>query len=322
MESLRSLEIFLAVAETRSFAEAARRLGLSPSATGKAIAALETRLGVRLFNRTTRRVSLTSEGELLFGRARRLQDEWRETEALLSASIGEPQGWLRVSLPAVGYRFLAPHLSAFAKAYPKIRLDLDFDDRIKDVVAEGFDIAIRSGDLSDSSLLSCKLGTFRFVLCAAPSYISERGEPASLAELAEHRLIRFRYAGTEMLQDWRLANGEVGKVVQAMPSIVCTNMEGVCAAAIAGLGIAWSPDFLVSEALSSSRLVEVLSSEATEGHFSLLWPAGLHASPRLRVFLDFAKTRLFQPGFPRHAPSNKDQSEVYRPRSLQSGQPL
>jgi DNA-binding transcriptional LysR family regulator len=160
MESLRSLETFLAVAETLSFAEAARRLGLSPSATGKAISALETRLGVRLFNRTTRRVSLTNEGELLLGRARRLQDEWLETEALLSAAAAEPQGALRVSLPAIGYRFLAPHLAAFARAYPRIRLDLDFDDRIKDVVAGGFDVAIRGGVLPDSSLMSCRLGVF------------------------------------------------------------------------------------------------------------------------------------------------------------------
>jgi DNA-binding transcriptional LysR family regulator len=296
MESLRSLENFLAVAETLSFAEAARRLGLSPSATGKAIAALEMRLGVRLFNRTTRRVSLTSEGELLLGSARRLRDGWRETEALLSASIGEPQGWLRVSLPAIGYRFLAPHLPAFTKAYPKIRLDLDFDDRIKDIVAEGFDIAIRSGDLPDSSLLSCKLGTFRFILCAAPSYISEHGEPANIRELAEHSLIRFRYPATETLQHWRLANGEIDEVTQATPSIVCTNMEGVCAAVSAGLGIAWAPDFLVSGVISSGRLVEVLPSLATEGNFWLLWPAGLHTSPRLRAFLDFAKTRLFRPG--------------------------
>jgi DNA-binding transcriptional LysR family regulator len=296
MESLRSLENFLAVAETLSFAEAARKLGLSPSATGKTIAALETRLGVRLFNRTTRRVSLTSEGELLLGSARRLRDEWRETEALLSASIGEPQGWLRVSLPAIGYRFLAPHLAAFAKAYPKIRLDLDFDDRIKDIVAEGFDIAIRSGHLPDSSLLSCKLGTFRFILCAAPSYISEHGEPANVSELAGHSLIRFRYPSTQTLQHWRLANGEVDEIEQATPSIVCSNMEGVCAAASAGLGIAWAPDFLVSGVISSGRLMEVLPSLATEGNFWLLWPAGLHTSPRLRAFLDFAKTQLFRPG--------------------------
>ena len=295
MESLHSLETFLAVAETLSFAEAARRLGLSPSATGKAILALETRLGVRLFNRTTRTVSLTSEGELLLGRARRLRDEWLDTEAMLSASAAAPRGVLRVSLPAIGYRFLAPHLAAFATTYPGICLDLDFDDRIQDVVARGYDVAIRSGVLSDSSLMSRRLGAFRFVLCAAPSYVSEHGEPANATALAAHRLIRFRHPDTGLCQEWRLASIATGKVMQAPSAIVCTNMEAVRVAAIGGLGIAWAPDFLVGADLQSGVLVEVLSAEATEGSFTLLWPSGRHASPRLRAFLDFVTSRLFQP---------------------------
>lgn len=295
MESLRSLDTFLAVAETLSFAEAARRLGLSSSATGKTISALESRLGARLFNRTTRSVSLTGEGELLLGRARRLQEEWQETEALLSASAAAPRGTLRASLPAIGYRFLGPHLAAFAKAYPAICLDLDFDDRIKDVIAGAYDVAIRSGVLPDSSLMSCKLAAFRFVLCAAPRYVAEHGEPSGAAALAAHRLVRFRHPDTDLLQDWRLASGELGKITQSQPSIVCTNMEAVRVAAMAGLGIAWAPDFLVSGAMQSGGLVEVLAAEATEGSFALLWPAGRHPSSRVRAFLDFMKNRLFQP---------------------------
>jgi len=295
MEILRSLEIFLAVAETLSFAGASRRLGLSSSATGKAVGALEARLGVRLFSRTTRQVSLTSEGELLLARARRLQDDWRETEALLSASAAEPQGWLRVSLPAVGYRFLAPHLAAFAHAYPKVRLDLDFDDRVKDIVAEGFDVAIRSGILPDSALMSRKLAAFRFVLCAAPAYLTEHGEPVDVAALAGHRLIRFRHPGTNVLQVWQLASGPVPE--GATSFVVCTNMEAVRAATIAGLGVAWVPDFLIIDALKSGRLATVLQSEMVEGTFWLLWPSGKHRSPRLRAFLNFAERRLFDNKF-------------------------
>jgi DNA-binding transcriptional LysR family regulator len=292
MENLRSLEIFLAVAEALSFAEAARRLGLSSSATGKAIGGLEARLGVRLFNRTTRRVSLTPEGQVLLGRGRRLRDEWRETEALLSASGAEPQGLFRLSLPAVGYRFLAPHLAAFMRAYPKVRLDLDFDDRIKDVVAEGFDLAIRSGVLPDSALMSRKLGVFQYFLCAAPSYLAEHGEPATIAALSGHRLICFRHPGTDVLQDWRLANGSMVELDRAMQAVICTNMEAVRVAAIAGLGVAWAPDFLVDDALKSGQLIVVLRSEATEGAFWLLWPPSRRTSPRLRAFLDFATVRL------------------------------
>lgn len=292
MEGLRSLEIFIAVAETLSFAEAARRLGLSPSATGKAIGALEARLRVRLFNRTTRRVSLTAEGELLLARARRWQDDWRETQALLSQSAAEPQGWLRVSLPAAGYRLLAPHLADFAHAFPHIRLDLDLDDRIKDVVAEGFDVAIRSGVLPDSSLMSRKLGTFRFGLCASPDYLAWYGEPGDAAALATHQLIRFRHPGTQVLQAWRLADGAAADLDRAPSRMVCTNIEAVRAAAIAGLGIAWMADFLIGDALESGELVTVLPACASEGAFWLLWPQGQHAAPRLRAFLDFVTRRL------------------------------
>ena len=293
MESLRSLTIFLAVADALSFAAAARRLGLSSSATGKAIGALEARLGIRLFNRTTRRVSLTPEGQMLLGRARRLHDEWRETEALLSASGVEPQGLLRLSLPAVGYRFLAPHLAAFARAYPKVRLDLDFDDRINDIVAEGFDLAIRSGALPDSALMSRKLGVFKYFVCAAPSYVAARGEPETITALSDHRVIRFRHPGTDVLQDWRLASAPAAEIDRATQAVICTNMEAVRVAAISGLGVAWVPDFLIEDALKSGQLILLLKSVATEGAFWLLWPPSRQTSPRLRAFLDFATARLF-----------------------------
>ncbi|OAF05761.1 hypothetical protein AYJ54_02385 [Bradyrhizobium centrolobii] len=292
MQSLPSLETFVTVAETLSFAAAARKLGLSPSATGKAIAALETQLGVRLFNRTTRHVSLTAEGELLLGRARRLQEEWNETVTLLSASAGVPQGLLRISLPTVGYRFLAPHLAEFTRAHPKIRLDLDFDDRIRDVVAEGFDLAIRSGVLPDSGLMSRKLGSFRFVLCAAPSYLTEFGEPSDCAALFNQRLIRFRHPGTDVMQSWLFANGTQAVVEETTPFVVCSNMEAVCAAAVAGLGLAWAPDFLIRDALDAGQLRIVLDAEAVQGAFWLVWPSGKFSSPRLRAFLDFAAGRL------------------------------
>ncbi|MFB9267356.1 LysR substrate-binding domain-containing protein [Bradyrhizobium erythrophlei] len=292
MESPPSLHTFVAVAETLSFAAAARKLGLSPSATGKAIGALEAQLGVRLFTRTTRRVCLTPEGELLLGRARRLQDDWRETTALLSESTGEPQGLLRISLPAVGYHLLAPHLAEFTQAYPKIRLDLDFDDRMRDLVADGFDLAIRSGELPDSSLTSRKLGTFRFILCAAPSYLAEHGEPRDAAELTNHRQIRFRHPDTDVMQVWRIAGGSRAAVEEATPFVVCSNMEAVRAAALAGLGLAWSPDFLVRDLVASGTLRIVLDAEAVEGVFWLLWPSGRYGSARLRAFLDFAISRL------------------------------
>ncbi|PDT77039.1 LysR substrate-binding domain-containing protein [Bradyrhizobium sp. C9] len=293
MEDPPSLVTFVTVAETLSFAAAARRLGLSPSATGKAIATLEAQLGVRLFTRTTRRVSLTPEGELLLGRARRLQDDWRETTALLSASASEPQGLLRISLPAAGYRFLAPHLAAFAQTHPKIRLDLDFDDRIRDLVTEGFDLAIRSGALPDSGLMSRRLPPFRLSVYAAPSYLAECGEPADHAALSGHRLIRFRHPDTDVLQAWQLASGAQAAIEEATPHVICSNIEAVRAAAVAGLGLAWAPDFLMRDALETGQLQIVLPQETIEAAFWMLWPSGRYGSTRLRAFIDFAASHLF-----------------------------
>jgi DNA-binding transcriptional LysR family regulator len=293
MDSPPSLVAFVAVAETLSFAAAARKLGLSPSATGKAIAALEGQLGVRLFTRTTRRVGLTSEGELLLRRARRLQEDWRETAALLSASAREPQGLLRISLPAAGYRFLAPHLAAFTQAHPKIRLDLDFDDRIRDLVTEGFDLAIRSGALPDSGMMSRKLRPFRLSVYAAPGYLSEYGEPCDRAALSAHRLIRFRHPDTDVLQAWQLADGTHASVEETTPYVVCSNIEAVRAAAVAGLGLAWAPDFLMHDAVEAGQLRIVLQAQSIEAAFWLLWPSGRYGSARLRAFIDFATHRLF-----------------------------
>jgi DNA-binding transcriptional LysR family regulator len=287
MENLRSLEIFISVAEALSFAAAARRLGLSTSATGKAVGSLEARLGVRLLNRTTRRVSLTPEGELLYSRALRMQEDWRDTEALLSGSSARPQGALRISLPAIGYRLLLPHLQAFTHRYPDIRLDLDCDDRIRDVVADGFDLAIRSGVLPDSTLLSRKLTAFKFSLCASPAYLAQHGTPSSVDDLVAHRTIRFRRTDADVLQSWCLCSGVARDIERHAPPFICTNMEAVRLAAIAGLGIAWSPDFLIADAIASGDLVDVLPSETTEGVFWVVWPSGRHVTPRLRAFLDF-----------------------------------
>ena len=295
MENLRALETFIVVAETLSFAEAGRRSGLSPSAVGKTIAKLEAALGVRLFHRTTRRVSLTFEGEVLLERGRRLQDAWRDIEAVLGEAAAEPRGWLRLSLPAIGYRFLAPHLEKFATVYPNIRLDLDLDDRIRDIVGEGFDAAIRSGILPDSSLVARKLGGFRFVFCAAPLYLGRRGRPDTIDALAERAHLRFRRPQTTTLQDWTLASGPSDVIARATPSAVFTNMEAVRAAAIAGLGIAWVPEFLILDAIASGQLETILDRESTQGTFWLVSPARALTSPKLRVFADFAAARFFRP---------------------------
>ncbi|MET3970874.1 DNA-binding transcriptional LysR family regulator [Bradyrhizobium sp. S3.9.1] len=179
MDSLNGIVAFVRAAETLSFVAAGRMLGISASAVGKSVSKLEQSVGTRLFHRTTRRVSLTEEGALFFERCRRILDDLRDAEAMLSQAASTPRGRLRVSLPTIGYRFLLPILPEFRRLYPEIELDLDFSDRIVDLVEEGLDAAIRSGALADSSLMSRRLGPFRFVLCAI---LSEQPRHAPNAE--------------------------------------------------------------------------------------------------------------------------------------------
>lgn len=291
VDNLGDITAFVRVAERLSFAEAGRDLGLSPSAVGKSVARIETTLGVRLFHRTTRRVSLTEEGAVLHERYRFVLDELREAAAMVSHGAGAPRGLLRITLPTIGYRFLVPVLRDFTRLYPAVDLDLDFNDRLVDLVDGGFDAAIRSGVLTDSSFLSRRLGAFRFVLCAAPGYLERKGIPECPGDLDAHDALRFRFPTTGKLQSWDIGDGmpNVGRAV-----LTCNNMEAMLASAIEGLGIAYMPDFLAGEAVSDGKLVTLLDRFLTyPGQFSILWPSGRHMSPRLRAFVDFLIAKLF-----------------------------
>ncbi|MCJ2094351.1 LysR substrate-binding domain-containing protein [Methylobacterium sp. J-072] len=294
MDSLGDIAAFVRTAERLSFVEAGRDLRLSASAVGKAVARLEAELGVRLFHRTTRKVSLTEEGALLQARCRGILDDLREAEALVTQSRLAPRGILRISLPIIGYRFLLPVLPEFQKRYPEIELDLDFNDRLIDLVEAGVDAAIRSGTLVDSSLMARRLGPFRFVLCAAPSYLDRAGTPRCPAELAGHAALRFRFPSSGKLQDWTLAEPLPAGLYTAL---TCNNMEALRAAAIGGLGIGYMPDFLAESALREGGLTRILDPYLTDpGQFSILWSSGRHMSARLRAFVDFVGARLFQAG--------------------------
>jgi DNA-binding transcriptional LysR family regulator len=290
VESLTGIVAFVRAAETLSFVAAGAQLGISASAVGKSIARLEESLGVRLFHRTTRRVSLTEEGTLFLDRCRRILDDLRDAEAMLSHAARAPRGRLRVSLPTIGYRFLLPVLPEFRRLNPDVELDLDFNDRLVDIVEEGFDAVIRSGTLTDSSLMVRRLGPFRFVLCASPAYLAGRGVPSVPKDLATHDGVHFRFPATGKLQEWLIA----GDAVHVPSALTCNNMEAVRAAAIGGLGIAYMPDFLAQEAIKVGTLRAVLGGYLVDpGQFSIVWPSSRHLSTRLRAFTDFLCERLF-----------------------------
>lgn len=294
MESLNGILAFVKTAESLSFVSAARAMGISASAVGKNVARTESSLKVRLFQRSTRKVSLTAEGQLFYERCRRILDDLQDAEAMLSHAIQAPRGRLRVSLPTIGYRFLLPLMPAFRKAYPEIELEMDFNDHLVDLIDDGFDVVIRSGGLADSKLMSRKLGPFRFVLCAAPTYGTQGAAPDA-SRPGRHDCLRYRFVTTGKIMDWSLgADPEITQL--RLPTVLTlNNMEAMLMAAVDGHGIAYMPDFLVRESVRTGALESLLDAHTSDrGQFWALWQSSRHLSPKIRVFVDFIAERLFK----------------------------
>ena len=292
MDSLNTLNVFVQVADTRSFVAAGRVLGVSASAIGKSIVRIEERLGVRLFHRSTRSITLTAEGALFLERCRRILAEIEAAEAELTQTVVAPRGRLKVSLPLVGEPFL-PVMAQFKKAYPDVDLDLTFSDRRVDVVEEGYDAVVRSGDAPDSRLTSRRLGRYRMVLVGSPDYFAERGFPQHPNELTQHSCIQFRFPNTGKLQRWPVNLTDADSDQDLPTSMVCNNLEARICFAVQGIGIAYLPDFAIKEWLELGKLVPVLEDCSQEGVFQIMWPSGRHATPKLRVFIDFLNQHLF-----------------------------
>lgn len=296
--NLSGLQAFVRTADLGSFVAAGRVLGLSASAVGKSVARLEQELGVRLLQRSTRRVALTEEGRLFHERCRRILDDLDDARTMLSHATGAPRGRLRISVPIVTYHLLLPLLPTFLARHPEIELDVDFNDRIVDLIEERVDLAIRSGDLPDSRLVTLPLRHYRFMLCASPDYLARRGVPQRVADLAEHDGIRFRYPNSGQLQAWPLANSvdeedAIGSTPRLRRTLVFNNMEAVRSATLGGLGIGCMPDFLAHRSLQAGELRTVLELDPRPaGRFRAVWPTSRHLSPKVRVFADFLKEQL------------------------------
>ncbi|EJK83503.1 LysR family transcriptional regulator [Rhizobium rhizogenes] len=294
MDRLSGLNAFVRSADLGSFAAAGRVLGLSASAVGKAVTNLERQLGVRLMQRSTRSIRLTEEGRLFHERCRRVLDDLEDAQASLAQAVAVPRGRLRVSVPIVSYHFLLPVLPEFVVRYPEVELDIDFNDRIVDMIEEGVDVAIRSGDLPDSRLMSRTLRPFQMLLCAAPAYLERHGVPDCPRALDDHLAIRFRFPNSGKLQNWPLNLPDGGLELHMKTALSCNNMEALRGAVISGLGIGCMPDFLARSPLAEGKLRTVLDDHIDgPGHFHLLWPSNRHLSPKVRVFVDFLSERLF-----------------------------
>ncbi|MFJ4431265.1 LysR family transcriptional regulator [Pseudomonas sp. NPDC089395] len=293
MEWLSGIAIFMQAADTRSFSEAGRNLGISSSAVGKSVSRLEERLGVRLFHRSTRSITLTAEGSLFVERCRRILCEAEAAELELSQTQQAPKGRLRISLPLVGM-LIMPALTAFMHRYPAIELDVDFSDRLVDVIDEGFDVVMRTGEPTDSRLMSRPLGSYRLQLVASPGYLASQGSPDVPADLAHHVCLQHKFPSTGKFEAWPLARGEDAPEWTLPASMVCNTTGALMDVAIAGLGIACLPDFMVRQAIERGELVSVLDAHVEhQGTFRLLWPSSKHLAPKLRVFIDFMVETLF-----------------------------
>lgn len=294
MDQLNGLSAFVRTADLGSFAAAGKVLGRSASAIGKAVSSLERQLGVRLFQRSTRSLRLTEEGRIFHERCRRVLDDLADAQASLAQAISHPSGRLRVSVPLVGYRFLLPVIPAFIELFPDVELDIDFNDRIVDMIDSGVDVAIRSGDLADSRLMSRALRPFGMLLCASPAYLEKHGVPTCPKDLDNHRAIRFRFPNSGKLQPWPIDLKDGSFELRAKTVMISNNMEALRDAVERGLGIGLMPDFLAKVAIEERRLSPLLL-EYLEGpaQFHLLWPSNRHLSPKIRAFVDFLSERLF-----------------------------
>ncbi len=294
MDQLGEMRVFVRAIECGSFAGAASGLKLTPSAVSKLVRRLEERLGVRLINRTTRKISLTTEGETYFHSGRRLVDAVDGLEQEVAASAGSPRGILRISASVpFGILQVAPALIEFRKRYPDVRVHASLNDRNVDLLTEQIDVALRLGPLRDSNLMARKLTEIERVICASPDYIKRSGSPETFDDLARHQCVVFAIPGRDR---WPFKTHDGGIVhVQVSGVFTADNSLFALELVLRGAGIARVPDFIAAEAIRAGKLVPLL----TEQHHReptpifAVFPPGTQRSPKVRVFLDFL-TRHFE----------------------------
>jgi len=292
VDSLNEIEIFVRVVQSGSFSAAARQLDLSPSAVSKQISRLEDRLGARLLNRTTRQLSLTEVGAAFFQRAERIVADVAEAEQAVSHLHAAPRGKLRISAPvAFGRLHIAPLLPDFMAAQPELTIDLACSDRFVDLVEEGLDLAIRIGELADSSLIARRISANRRVVCAAPAYVAARGAPQRPADLANHNCLTYTYRTQR--HDWSFQGAEGPITVTVSGNIETNYPEVLRSAAVAGTGIVLLPLWLIGEDLAQGRVVPLLPGyHVPDSAVYAVYPHGRHLSPKVRSFVDFLAERL------------------------------
>lgn len=289
MDTMGEMQVFTRVVDTGGFSAAARSLNLSPSAVSKQITRLEDRLGVRLLTRTTRRLSLTEEGDAFYHRVKRILADIEEAEQAVSMTKVSPRGYLRVTTSvAFGESQIVPIVPEFLDRYPEVTLELSLSDGVVDLVEEGFDLAVRMGKLSSSAMVARKLGENRRRIVAAPSYIEKFGMPQAPDDLNHHNCLCF--AGHPYLNDWPFRHPDGRRqVVRVHGNFVANNGQSIYDLLVSGHGISRAAEFLICKDLSDGRLVELLGDylEDDPSPIHAVYPDPRHLSPKVRAFIDY-----------------------------------
>ena len=286
MDSLNALSAFMHAAEMRSFTDAGKQLNLSPSAIGKAIARLEERHGVRLFNRNTRTMTLTQEGQLFLDSCKTIFSEINKIEQEFASTKAAPKGKLRVKFPLLG-TFMMPCLNRFMQAYPDLDLEVDFTDQSVDVIDGRYDVVIQTGEVPDSRLISRTIGTYRLVVVGSPGYLSRSGAPKTPEDLASHVCFHRKCLATGKLERWPIFKSSSDDTLTSIKSVTSA-FDPLIVLAELGAGLVCVPDFLVQRQIARGALIPVFGEQVVQMEtIRAVWPSNRYAAPKLKVFVDF-----------------------------------
>jgi DNA-binding transcriptional LysR family regulator len=306
LDRLTSLQVFAKAATTGSFSAAGRAMGISQTMVTKHIAALEARLGVKLFHRSTRRLSITEAGRSYLEASERILADMDAAEAAISADRIEPRGLLRLNAPvSFGARRIAPLLMEFAQQHPYVSVELGLNDRLVDLAEEGWDLAIRIGSLSDSNLIARRIAPCRTVICAAPAYLRTHGTPRNVSELPDHNCLGYTLSRLTGVGRWTFgAKSEVA--IDVSGNLRANNGDALLAAAVAGQGIIYQPSFIVADDIRSGALVALELDQPTielGGIYAVFLP-DRHPAAKVRAFIDFIAAQFApEPSWDRDLPS-------------------
>lgn len=292
MDRFLEMQTFNAVVDAGSFVKAADALDLSKAAVSRYVVDMETRLGVRLLHRTTRKLSLTEEGQVFYARSKELLAELQEAEDEVTARSDAASGLLRINAPfTFGILHLAPLWGEFKALHPKVSLDVTLADRLVDLVEEGYDVAIRIAKLENSTLVSKRLATTRIVLCASPQYLAQHGTPQHPSELINHAIISYSYRSAK--DEWTFTGPQGTVSVKTKPCIHTNNGDTCRAAALSHQGVILQPTFLVGKDLADGSLVELMPSYRSEelGIYAV-YPTRKHVSAKVRALIEFLATHF------------------------------